>query len=252
MAKGVIILIIIFILLIGGALGLYFFYEKPVQEKPLELINISIIAKNDEVVKTGYGVVLGTYDMNYIQGETLTGGFVLRKININESFSVHNENIGDQNYYTTHIEFIAIPRSVNVRVTLSLVEPGELEISQEGLFQDKSINLTLYSEKEFRNLHFCLRWTPAVVGVSTNINFTEREVPGRWANKVDKCYETEKSLQNSSIPIQINYEFFGEVTEEDFLEVVIMDGDERWLGFPYIDEKDGEDIGAPDVIYRIE
>lgn len=111
---------------------IYFNYtqnERPKQQDAIpQFVNLSIVAENteDQRIQTGYKIFY--YGVLKSDKNTSTRGFVHDKTLFNESFSIFNYNLPNQNYYTDEVsEIITTPN--NKRIEFNLIE-GSLKITQ--------------------------------------------------------------------------------------------------------------------------
>jgi len=211
MNKGTIILFLFFILLIVGGVVVYFMFERPAKSNVTEYSNVSVIIKTDDMfVETEY-----TIEMNgifYKNGRTTNIGASLERIPRNSTIKIYNSNINSQQYYRD-IKEVYVNDSYQ-RITLNLVEPGELKMNKinDNLLEVKS-------EGIIRDVKFCLSWTGQIIYVKSN--FTQIPKLAGF-EKTDKCFDTEKSINNNFIHIPLNYQLFGTESNAE-INVIIID-----------------------------
>ncbi len=218
---SIIIIAIIFIILIGGVVAIYFIYEKPKNEKT-NLISLSIFAKeNNKLIKTGYKIFVdGNF---YTEGETEIRGAVLETVPFNKSIKISNFNLDNQSYYKDEV---IIDTSINEtkRVILTLIYPCMLNVtSDEKLGDSSDMNLTIYCDGLFKNMSMCLDWSLHIL-VAKTTSFTEIQK----IDRNNKCYSI-KSLIDEEIIIPIEYYVFGDITKNDYINISFYDNEERYI-----------------------
>ncbi len=260
MNKGIIVVAIMFVMIIAVAIGVYFFYEKPIQDKPVELhdVNIRFYLESDinKQVETGYIISLIPLNNIYKEGKSLEMDWIREGTPLNNSFRVFNKNLPGQNYYTHYKEekdFDGIKKSY--RVEISLAEAGTLNIKTNDDFPvDNPINLIVESSGEVDNLGFCIRWSDNIISVrAKDTTLSEMSAPQRLTGFVDRCYDLKKSLINDSMIVALDYKKFGDIGPNDFIRVIAIDGDIRFNDPTKAvrEEIDGTDVGIEDVVFII-
>lgn len=257
MGKGMVILAIIFILLMGGIAMGYFFIQKPSQVRPLTYHNISIRALDESTLD----VVLGNYSLylnnGFFNQGTTKVNYVLEKVPVNGTVTIFVNSPG---YYTTMYLWQAFGSDpVYRRADVELKPQGEIKVEQEGrlAFLDNPINLNISSTAYVKGIHICLRWSANIITAQI-ANYSTIEVPERLENLVDKCYKTQEFLDNSSVVFPIEFKKFRSLDPSDEIKVYILDVDitpDSYLQCPsncytLIDEW-GQDIGIPDYLHII-
>ena len=225
MGKGIVIFII-FLLLAGILVFAYFKYEKPIK-KDGELViyytNLTIFAEDMEKnqIKTTYLVFVN--NTLYDGGITDIYGGVRQRVATNNTYSIRNENLYGQNYYTSEIDFTANQPEKNNKITLKLEEFGELGINQSGIFGiDKNISLELSENKSFQHLMYCLKWSELLIFVNSEDKKTDNIVDDNY-----KCYNPDINLnEKQNYTININYDLISPITSNDYLRVQFYDKDE--------------------------
>lgn len=258
MNRGIIIFIVILGLIITGAVLVYFLYEKPIQEKPPlnNNLNIRIYDKDTgKQIVTNYIISMIPLNTIYKEGTTVENGFVKELLPVNNSFRVITKNKGEQTYYTNFKEYEdlnGVP--MDYRIEIPVQKYGKLLVSSNDTWKvDNPYKLTLTTNDVVNHIGFCVRWSRNIISVTSVTNYEEELAPKRLENKVDRCYNTDISLNNESIDIFLNYKKFGELMTDDSIKVIIMDGDIRYTN-PYKIIREGgnkSDIGVPDIVYEI-
>lgn len=206
MEKTTISLIIVCLILAGVG---YFIYINQGSKQIEGYSNVTIIAEsNNKKVATGFIIE--------INGEIIGGNTSmspeLLKIK-NGLVKIYNSNLENQNYYIE--EYNINLTGENKRIKFDLDAPKEIKYN---LTDSNPINITLYSENA-RDLDFCLSWSLNYLRVSA-LNSTKIE---KIKNK--ECYDGGFSLLNSNKTIQIEYSKFGELTKNDYIELMLIVGD---------------------------
>jgi len=253
MARTILAFVVIFVLLIAIGFFIYVFYEKPIQDN----INNNYVSLNinahendsDSQLITGYKVYVE--DSFYNEGETLENGFIRVNVPTNKSFYILNSNLGDQNYYTNFIEFDSISIQESKRITLLLINSGKVNFSYSGSLINEAVDLKILGEGEIRNFIFCVRYS---LGILTLNVLGEHEIidpPDRYKYKVDKCYNPMFDLSDNEIIIPLRFKVFGSDVENEFIEIIIIDGDEISKN-NIVYEIEGEDLWAEDFKFIID
>jgi hypothetical protein len=254
MSKMMIIFIIALCLIVGVFVFIYIVFEMPLQEEqPVINKNISIRMLDGKTqVENGFIVTLDESTVPYLEGNTTKSNYIFFTVPLNRTFSIFN--YGNNIYYTLVNKWFYSDSS-NLRVDFELRRIGELNVSLEGMLGvNNPFNLTLTPNGTFQFIVICVRWSENIMSV--DINNTERkEPPKRLLNKVDRCFALKETI-TSKLSVPINYRVFGDLVDEDYLDVYIIDGDLRYNirnidGGYVIEGFNYEDIGAKDIYYRI-
>jgi len=208
-SKRAFIFLFILVLVLIVTFGIiYYFYERPKQEIKYIYSNISVFALENGKRKV-INYTLETND-KFINGTTFIEGASFHQVLINNSFKVYN--LGTE-YYTDEI-FIENTFINNYRINLNLVRPGNITFNHSKLI-DNNINLTIFTEGEYKNSILCLNWgTHFIVA---EINGYERVIN----EKYPKCYSI--GDLNESKNIIINYKFFGILDKKDYIDIFLID-----------------------------
>jgi len=260
MNKYVIIFGVLIVITAAIIIGLYFFYEKPEQEKPPEMHNLSIRFYNNVTksqVDSDYIISRISLSDIYKQGRSTKNDFVRELIPVNTTFRVLNNNKNNQSYYTNYQDFYDVLGVGKIfRIEIPLTKVGELTIEKNSVWNienpDNPFVLFVKSTGEVRNIGFCLRWSDNIVSV-TEDHYKVSEVPTRYKDKVDRCYDTSQTLNNNSLAIFLKYKTFGNLDIDDYIKVIVIDGDVQYGNVNEVvrEDGDGNDIALPDVEYII-
>lgn len=261
MSKGIIIFGAVLLLLVVGAIFLYFYFERPAETEvpPMHNINIRIFdEQTNKQIKTDF--VVTTTDMNilYKQGTTTTTGFVKIEVPVNITFRVFNVNEVNQRYYTSFVvneEKNGVPS--DYRIDLPVTNGGNLTIVPLSIFPDDNpFILRLTSKGTVKNLGFCARWSDNIIGVYAD-KYVSEVLPYRYKSGLtvyDRCWNVGKDLkEGEEIIVKLRWNKFGEVDSGDYIRLVFMDGDIRYSEPTLIFREDvnHNDTGIPDVVYVI-
>lgn len=254
----IIVLVVCLVFLLGAVL-LYFFYEKPVKEQPIEYNTLNIRTYDEETgdqLAMNYIISIIPINNLYKQGLTTNTGFIKEQIPVNNSFRVLAVPLINQSYYTNFVEYDDTDMKPSIyRIEIPVRKAGTLAISSNSTFPSNNpyfINVT--SNGIVENVGICFRWTRNMISVK--INGEVEDKPKRLENKVDKCYNLETTLNNSFIEIPISFVKFGSLASDDKIIVYILDGEVRYQN-PYkilreeLDDETYIDIGSHDIIYEI-
>lgn len=235
----------VFILIIGALiLGLlYFKYEKPVSEEEVVYKNLNIYAieYDGKKIETQADIFLEGVFSNSIN--TSNFGAVLYKIPTNRTFAIYNSNIGDQKYYISKVTGDSYS-VINNRVELELVKPGRIEVESVTLTKS-NITITLGKLGEYRNMHFCVKYSPNMIFASSLQGFQRiDENPKRFLS-YDKCFEVTEGYNSTII---LGYKTFGELKTRENMILAVYDGD--YYNNKFLDGGE-EDIFSEDLIQEI-
>lgn len=218
--KLIIIISVIFLLIIGVGVFLYFFYEKPTSEDEIVYTDINIFAyEGSKNIETGYEISVGVSGSNYKNGTTLLGGAVLEKVPINSTIYITNINIKNQTYYN-QTKRINTTETGPFRVEFDLERSGIINIHHQGsIGSNCDMDLILESKESYRDITLCFEWSYHIVRVETNSSFN-REKNSR---DYDRCFYTGLDLENSELMIPVNCKILGVINDEDYIKVGVFD-----------------------------
>jgi len=222
MNRAFLIIFILFLLIGGIILFAYFYYEKPKQEEIANsFTNINIYATDEgKNIITGYTLEVIAYPI--INSMTVEGGAIVEKVPTNSSFKIYNYNLDGQNYYTSFIDKNLYGLYDFQRTELKLEKAEKLNVIKSGNFGVTPVKLEV-SSNNYKNLHFCLKWSTHIITVRTN--FSETIKPKEY-EKYDRCYDTLISLNSTnSSNIILDYKYFSEIDNGDFINIVLYDQD---------------------------
>lgn len=202
---GLIITLIIFgVILVAGILTALIILNQHSEEKEKEIygsssMNIYIIAKDSQ-----YGTFLnGKYFVSnityYIEGDLKKDAFA--EIN-NLSDKAYTDIIcQSNNYYSTRINKSFTSSNIKYnssKIYCTLDKVGVIKVSSDSVLKngENKIKIVVLAIGEYRNLSVCASWTSGIKLL--NSTYAEMEIPTRFNNKVDKCYDLNISLENNS------------------------------------------------------
>lgn len=250
MNKAVVFISLLFIILVIGGIVVYFIYEKPFEENvySLETKNFTIkFIDNDKQIATNYIITLDNANIIYKKGVSLESGLIYEKLPINHTFYIFNENIADQNYYSSY-KYVNDFSNDIIYNEIELTAPLNITLNYTGNLNSK---VSIFTNVSFAKCSaLCVRGSQHIVLIK--LNLTEITIPLRLKDKVDKCYRL-GDLQNNYSIFDVDYKTFGEILESDYIRVLFLDGD-----MPYYskdsciyEDKHNNDINAKDVILEI-
>lgn len=201
--KGVYWLVMITILLGSGVLLANKYYEP--KEKSEEF-NVSISTEyNRKLIKTGVeidGLLINT-----------STGYEIVKVN-GGMIKIKNINIEEQSFYENEID-LNLTSNARVDLVLEKADLPELKVKDNG-----TITLILESDN-FKEVDFCIRGSYNYIFIKAK-NFNEVKKFKGYEN-YDICYEGGFSLNGNKEEIEISYTQFAEATEQDYMNITIMD-----------------------------
>lgn len=218
---------------------LVFTYYKFEYKTEKDYANLTISAQEqDKFIKTGYKI---EYDGFKKEGETIFGE-LLEKIPLNNTIKIYNSNLENQNYYTD-LKTLETTKQINYRVRFDLKKPEPIQVN---ILKDngEQIELQLIS-KDYRNVLFCLKWSVSPF-VYVKSDKEKIDKPSLYSN-YDKCYDANFSINDKNY-LNISYKTFGEIKENDYLNISIIDQDFRGQ---LVSEQNGQDLGGVDKIVKI-
>lgn len=227
MDKIIILGVVLVLGLVVAGFGLYWLYERPVQEAAeIRYHNLSIRASNTD---TGRPIVANWTILT--AGQTLTGhtlkdGFVLQQIPVNQTVQVYMHAGG---YYTAVMtpEFdFSVPTPV--RVEPALIPVGYVTLTPGGrLGIENPLPVTITAHGHVHALKACVRWSTNLISVSIaspEAVLTTKEP--RLRNRVDKCYSLNLTMgDGESHTLLIDYREYLPVTAGDSITIHILYGD---------------------------
>jgi hypothetical protein len=190
MNKGIIVLVFLVLLLSGIFAFVYFKYQRPLKDPETSTIFVSAEFNGRKVI-TGFQINREEYNTSNI-------GYTPTQVIKNQIVTIENINLPNQRFYKEIKQINASQGQHRVDFILR-----ELESPQIKIMPGNPINISIFS-KDFKDLDFCLRWSLAYIFVDTN--YTQIAKPEKFQNW-DRCYTTQTSLENSTIQIQVSYQF---------------------------------------------
>jgi len=218
MGRAVIISIILFVILIGAIIFVYYKYEKPAQENKIYLIDLSIFAKEgDKLIRTNYSV----FSNGLYLGDGLTNeyGATLYKVPFNSTITIINSNLPGQKYYKNRVDLFT-DKNETTRVNLDLISVGNLSINSN------ISNYKIYTEVStpgyFKNTIVCLNWSIHVIFAE----IIDLQKTTTLENNI-KCY-LGPTLNNNKFNFSITYNTFGTLNSEDYIYMNFYDLEENY------------------------
>lgn len=90
----------------------------------------------------------------------------------------------------------------------------------------------------------------------TRCKVSNENIPIRFKEKADSCVYTGKSLRSESYKLELQIRSFEYKNSLDYVDIYFYDKDRRWdeleQKWVWKSELNGEDLGSPDQVYRIE
>lgn len=222
MAKIILFLFIIFVIISGTLLILYFYFEMPKQETiKNNIVDLSIFAQeNDNNIETGY--VIYKDDMIYSEGKTLTDGAIYDSIYINSTIEICNKNLNNQSYYSQCKKLNLYGSKLEPqRIILNLYKRKDLTINHEK--DVYLLKLILFSEYQ-KNLYLCFKYSSHI------LNANLEGYPVINLNKInssylyyDKCHDLNTDIINETKIFNINYKIWENIDTSDYIDVLIID-----------------------------
>lgn len=222
--KVFISLFILFLVLAGSLLYVYYKYERQNSEFVQFKVNASIFTIDKDTglkVKTGYEFyVNGVF---YGDGITDSRSAVLHRIPLNTTVTFKNKNLENQSYYI-YEKNISTFGKINeaFRINLDLIKPGTVEILKFGQFPENNINLTVKTTGNIQEAYFCLDWSLHIIFVKVQ-NYTKY-------NETNSCFYV-GTIEDSIINISLDYGTFGVVNHEDFIIFELFDKNTNFIDF---------------------
>lgn len=252
-----IIIVLIFFVIVAAGVGayLYFYVEKPI-EKSNEITYYNISLKtidkdNSKQVSTAFYVVLDAGNLPYINGTTTDAEYLFIQIPTNRTFTIYTANKIGQRYYTSVFRNNDLTKAT-LRIDLLMTKYGTLNISQLGsLGSSNPIYVNIDSNGTFQGVIACVRWSSNFIRAFP-ANYSKSTIPKRLVNKVDACYDMQQDIINQKLLIPISYQRFGMLSSIDYINIYIVDSDNRYYTPIKVQEDtDGKDIGAEDQLLII-
>lgn len=217
--NSIIIVVVLFFVIVGAIIFIYFKYEKPKEENQVYLIDLAIFAKEEEkLVRTNYSI----YVNGFYLGSGLTNEYdaTLYKVPFNSTITIINSNLLEQKYYKNRIDLFT-DKNETTRVVIDLVSVGNLTINSTK--ENYKINTTISTEDYFKNMLICLDWSIHVIFADIQ-NMTKTTN----INNHTKCYQG-PTLNKQNFNFIINYQTFGTVNKDDYIDVIFYDFDENYI-----------------------
>jgi hypothetical protein len=138
------------------------------------------------------------------------------------------------------------------KVDCSLDKIGNVVIRHTGNISEGEITLRVETDGVYKNLTICTAWTTNIISVSED-NCTDscliEQIPARLQNKVDKCFNTETTLNKDKIDVKFKITS-DNANSLDEITFYIFDKDTA-DNFELLSEYEGINLGSEDKIYTI-
>lgn len=226
----VIIVVFIIIALAGIGFYLYFFHEKPAEQKKIVYykINLEFSDINGTPIEENYSVALNNVDNIFVHGRSLTKGY--SEVNVTENNTVYIYSSDNNTYYYNQIRNLSTFPPVNApfRLDFYLKPRGNLTITDDnnfGLPQQNNFVLTLRSSAEIKKLSFCLRWGRHMINLNSLNLLTSITKPEAFKN-FDQCWLINDSFDSSEYKINFAYTYFSVIDASDYINFTFYDNDE--------------------------
>lgn len=223
--KGIVVIGIITLLLVGGGFAAYYLIELNGTSGLTEVDYLNIAAREGfSNIITNYTVATGAIGNIYTTGDTQKGGFVRVAVPANDTIFVYNSNKEDQFYYTD-VETIDTSTPGPHRVLLDVVKPSDISVSFSNIKED-SFTLRIGTSTIIKNVHACVYWTTHVVTAKFNNSYSEVIVPNGLGHKAVRCYDLDKDIEKGKpLTEEIIFTSFGIIDDTDYISVTIYDTD---------------------------
>jgi hypothetical protein len=211
MNKGLIAIFVLAIILAGVFGYFYYKYDYNVDYEE-SYSNVSVFAyHNDKQLAIPY--VINISNGESLSGNTFEQGGSFSQIKVNNSFTVFNN---DTKYYRD-IKTFANDKEESHKISLMLVQPGNMSIYKYGIFGfDKIINLKTSIIGELRDVKLCMDWSVHVIRSEIS-NYSSFEDDNYF-----KCYNI-GTLADEDVSFEISYKIFGIVDKNDYIKVYFID-----------------------------
>lgn len=203
MKAGVIFLIVFCIILIGVVIYVFITYEKTQSE----IVNISISAEyNRKRVETGFEII------GLISGNT-SDSYELVEME-KQLIQIKNVNLKDQSFYENIKEY-NITENTRIDLILEKAELPEIDIDYE---ENIIVNI---SSANFKEVQFCLVGSLNYMFIRAKDYYEIDKLEGY--ENYDICYNGDFSLINSYEIINVSFTKFGNPTENDYINLTLID-----------------------------
>lgn len=230
------IIFIVVILIIASLIGyVYYKYELP-KKNQIEgsFINVSISAEF-EGKKVPTILIIKNGESKEIETSEIYELINLRK----GIYQINNKNLEGQNFYRELKEFNL---TEDTRIDYILSKPKEVKAKWS---ENNSIIKVNIKSENFQNVKYCLKSSINYIFVKSNqTEIKKLDGYKKW----DKCYSLDASLINSNETIYISYDFFKQPSQNDYINLSIIDTE--YLG-NYQNIENNLDIGGEDLIINI-
>lgn len=220
----IIVIIFVFIVLIFAGIFIYYNYEKPISEQNVTYSDINLASfYKDKFTSTNYVIMLGSMDNIYKNGSTLSSGFEVIRVPINNTVYIYNNNTEDQNYYPD-LRKLEVYSKGPYRVELDLVNPGTLNIKNLTDSYNKNSSIEVVSTGLFKSLKLCVKWSLHILKVNVK-DIESCDKPKKYV-EYDRCYCLKRDLsKNEKLKVEFDYTYFGVLDSRDFIDLTFFDND---------------------------
>jgi len=252
MNKGILFLLFFFILIIGVGVFLYLKVEKPAQEgTKIEYYNISLKSLDKDTqaqLITRFDVMLDSSTEIYYSSNTTSENYIFIQIPKNRTFSIYAYN---SSYYTGVFTNYDLNKEI-LRVEIPLTKLGSFNLTQSATFgKDNPVYVNVLSNGTIQGLAACFRWSPKIISVYIK-GYDSIAIPARLKDKVDKCFDLKRTIENEEYIIQVSYQRFGILDSSDYINTIVLDSDYRYYSKGLLlEDSNFNDIGVKDVQYNI-
>ena len=276
-SAGFFIVVFLLIIIIGGII-MFVLLRRDNQDPEVEIPKVdyylkAIDVETGEYVHTNYAVVFGKTLIR--NGSIMIDSTELISLPQNMT-PINIMNYGNVFYVNKHV-FIS-PGSYE----LELMGIGNVTAEYEpGLNPNGgSKDITLFTNKNYRGIGFCARWSTNILKVDNyeyphayELNTQEscenqnsqwdvangtcsldsiNIFPQRFKNKVDKCWYPQYSItKDSNFTFTLHYYPMTEIGSGDYIDLYIFDSDRNYLNSLIVENMQGEDVGGLDYKFTV-
>jgi hypothetical protein len=211
----IIFLFIIAILLIGGFVFMYYFYESPLQEEEAMTVKINLYTidgDSHERISANYQI----YNNGNLQeiGKTNKNAAIEKTFLVNDTLKIQTNASG---YYTGEVILNRLNIS-NSRVEISMKKRGNVVVGVTGEIGEE-LKMYLTEQGDFQNPTICFKWSTHLIYVKPIGNYTQVDKFDTY----DKCFKFDNGIQFETV---LDYKTFGTVDYNDNIMIYLLDFDE--------------------------
>lgn len=216
-------MIIFIFLVLASFVGIYLWYEKPLQQQyRADFSNLSIIAldENKKHIPINYQIYVN--EALYSEGQTLKQGAVLEIVPLKSWIRITTSNIDSDKYYLVE-RYFYLNNSRTERINLILQKKGEVFVEHIGDFAlNEPIQVDVTTDSLIKGINVCLEWS--VHFIRAEINHTHNIIKIQKQPGYDYCYYLNDTINsNQQISFNISYNFFGAPDSRDYLNLFFYD-----------------------------